>query len=72
MSKHLNLCNMSFPSSGVTHPLTNLEQEMPDVPALRRKGRGAKDQISKKLQKKISLCFADYRKAYDGAQHFKL
>ena len=59
-------------------------QELPDVQAGFRKGRGSRgslDQIvnihwimkkAKELQKNIYLCFIDYAKAFDCVDHTKL
>ena len=58
-----------------------VNQELPDVQAVLRKGRGARDQIAnicwitgkaKELQKKIYLCFIDYAKTFDCVDHNKL
>ena len=57
-----------------------LKQELPDVQAGFRKGRGTRDQIfnivlsSKKqeFQKHIYFCFIDYAKAFDCVDHNKL
>ena len=55
--------------------------ELPDVQAVFRKGRGAKDQISnicwiikkaKDFQTNVYLCFIDYAKAFDCVNHNKL
>ena len=55
-----------------------LNQELPDVQAGFRKGRGTKDEIanicwiiekSKKFQKNIYFCFIDYAKAFDSVDH---
>ena len=56
-------------------------QELPDVQAGFRKGRGTRDQIvnihwliekTKEFQKNIYLCFIDYAKAFDCVDHNKL
>ena len=59
-------------------------QEIPDVQAGIRKGRGTRDQIAnicciiekareyKKKKKKIYLCFFDYTKAFNGVNYNKL
>ena len=56
-------------------------QELPDVQAGFRKGRGARDQIAnihwiiekaREFQKNINLCFTDYTKAFDSVDHNKL
>ena len=53
----------------------NVNQELPDVQAGFRNGRGTRDQIAniekaKELQKNI--CFIDYTKAFDCVDHNKL
>ena len=56
-------------------------QELADVQAGFKKGRGARDQIdnirwitekSREFQKNIYLCFIDYIKAFDCVEHDKL
>ena len=58
-----------------------VNQELPNVQAGFRKGRGTRDQIanicwvikkSRELQKNIYLCFIDYTKAFDCVDHNKL
>ena len=58
-----------------------MNRELPDVQAGFRKGRGARDQIfnicwiiekARELQKNYYLCFTDYAKVYDSADHNKL
>ena len=57
-----------------------INQELPDVQAGFRKGRGTRDQMptsagsSKKpeLQKNTYFCFTDYAKAFDCVDHKKL
>ena len=58
-----------------------MNQELPDVQAGFRKGRGTRDQIAKFLwiikkarqfQKNIYFCFIDYAKAFDCVDHNKL
>ena len=60
-----------------------VNQELPDVQARFRKGRGARDQIvsicwiiekARQFQKKnkIYFCFIDYAKAFDCVDHNKL
>ena len=58
-----------------------MNQELPDVLAGFRKGRGTRDQIAnihwirekaRELQKTIYFCFIDYAKAFDCADHNKL
>ena len=56
-------------------------QELPDVQAEFRKGRGTRDQIAnihwtmekaREFQKNIYLCFLDYPKTFDCVDHDKL
>ena len=58
-----------------------MNQELPNVQAEIRKGRGTRDQITnihwitekvREFQKKIYFCFLDYAKAFDCADHNKL
>ena len=58
-----------------------MNQELPDVQAGFRKGRGTRDQIAniywiiekaKEFQKNIYFCFSDYAKAFDSVDHNKL
>ena len=58
-----------------------MNNELPDVQAGFRKGRGTRDQIdnvcwiiekARELQKNIYFCFIDYAKAFDSAGHNKL
>ena len=58
-----------------------MNQELPDVQAGFRKGRGTRDQIAnihwiiekaKEFQKNIYFCFIDYIKAFDCVDHNKL
>ena len=58
-----------------------MNEELPDVQAGFRKGRGTRDQIAnihwiiekgRKLQKNISFCFIDYTKAFDCVHLNKL
>ena len=58
-----------------------MNQELPDVQAGFRKGRGTRDQIAnicwiikkaREFQKKIYFCFIDYPKAFDCVDHNKL
>ena len=58
-----------------------VNQELPDVQADFRKGRGSRDQIanihwiikkSRELQKNIYICFIDYAKAFDCVDYNKL
>ena len=59
----------------------HVNQELPDVQAGFRKGRGTRDQIAnihwiiekaRELQKSIYFCFIDYPKAFDCVNHDKL
>ena len=56
-----------------------MNQELPDVQAGFRKGRGTRDQIAniywiieKGFQKSIYFCLVDYAKAFDCVDHSKL
>ena len=58
-----------------------VNQELPDVQAGFRKGRGTRDQIAiihwimekaREFQKNIYFCFIDYAKAFDHVDHNKL
>ena len=58
-----------------------MNQELPEVQAGFRKGRGTRDQIAhihwiikkaREFQKNIYFCFIDYAKAYDCVDHNKL
>ena len=58
-----------------------MNQELPDVRAGFRKGRGTRDQIditywiiekAREFQKNIYFCFIDYAKAFDCVDHNKL
>ena len=58
-----------------------MNQEIPDVQAGFRKGRGTRDQNAsihwiiekaRGFQKNINLCFIDYTKAFDCVDHNKL
>ena len=58
-----------------------VNQELPDVQARFRKGRGTRDQIAnihwiirkaRQFQKNIYFCFIDYAKAFDCVDHNKL
>jgi len=55
-----------------------MNQELPDVQAGLRKGRGTRDQIANipwtipkagEFQKNIHFCFIDYTKAFDFVDH---
>ena len=57
-----------------------VNQELPDVQAEFRKGRGTRDQIAnihwtiekpREFQKNIYFCFIDYTKAFDCVDHNK-
>ena len=56
-------------------------QELPDVQAKFRKGRGTRDQLAnihwllekaREFKKNIYFCFIDYAKAFDCVDHNKL
>ena len=58
-----------------------INQELPDVQAGFRKGRGTRDQTAnihwiiekvREFQKNIYFCFIDYAKAFDCVDHNKL
>ena len=58
-----------------------MNQELPDVQAGFRKGRGTRDQIAnihwiienaRELQKNIYFCFTDYAKFFDCVDHNKM
>ena len=58
-----------------------VNQELPDVQAGFRKGKGTRDQIAnthwiikkaREFQKNISFCFVDYAKAFDCVDHNEL
>ena len=58
-----------------------MNQELPDVQAGFRKGRGSRDQVAnirwimqkaKGFQENIYFCFIDYAKAFDCVDHNKL
>ena len=58
-----------------------MNQELPDIQAGFRKGRGTRDQIAnmywiiekaRKSKENIYFCFIDYAKAFDCANHTKL
>ena len=58
-----------------------MNQELPDVQAGFKKGRGTRDQMAdicwiiekaREFQKSIYFCFIDYAKAFDCVDHNKL
>uniref|UniRef100_W5LXA6 Reverse transcriptase domain-containing protein n=1 Tax=Lepisosteus oculatus TaxID=7918 RepID=W5LXA6_LEPOC len=58
-----------------------MDQELPDIQACFRRGRGTRDQIAnicwimekaREFQKNIYFCFINYSKAFDCADHNKL
>ena len=58
-----------------------MNQELPDVQAGCRKGRGTREQIAniswiikkaREFQRNIYFCFIDYAKAFDCVDHHKL
>ena len=62
-------------------PQQQVNQELPNVKARFRKGRGTRDQIAnirwimekaREFQKNIQFCFIDYAKAFDCVDHNKL
>ena len=62
-------------------PQQYVNQEIPDVQAGFRKGKGTRDQIAntgwmiekaREFQKNIDFCFTDYPKAFDCVDHKKL
>ena len=62
-------------------PPQNMNQELSDVQARFRKGRGTRDQIAnicwiiekaREFWKNIYFCFIDYAKAFDCVDHNKL
>ena len=62
-------------------PQQYVNQELPDVQAGFRKGKGTRDQIAntgwmiekaREFQKNIDFCFTDYPKAFDCVDHNKL
>ena len=62
-------------------PQQYMNQELPDVQAGFRKGRGIRDQVAnicwitekaREFQKNIHFCFIDYTKAFDYMDHNKL
>ena len=59
----------------------DMNQELPDIQAWFRKGRGTRDQIANihwireketEFQKNIYFCFIDYARAFDCVDHSKL
>ena len=85
-SSHLTIALISHASRVMLKILqarlqTYVNQELPDVQAGFRKGRGTRDQIANILwiiekaresQKNIYYCFIDYAKAFDCVDHNKL
>ena len=82
-----NLLALISHASKVMHKILHarlqhyVNQELPDVQAGFRKGRGTRDQIAnirwiiekaREFQKSIYLCFIDYAKAFDSVDHDKL
>ena len=58
-----------------------MNQQLPDMQAVFRKGKGTRDQIAnipwtikkaREFQKNIYFCFIDYAKAFDYVDHNKL
>ena len=62
-------------------PQQYMNQELPDVQSVFRKGRGTRDQIAninwmvekaREFQKNIYFCFIDYTKVFDCVDYNKL
>ena len=85
----LNYCTLALTSHACKLMLKILQaslqhcvnQELPDVQAGFRKGRGTRDQIAnirwimekaREFQKTIYFCFIDYTKAFDCGDHNRL
>ena len=75
---HTNKVMLKILHAGLQH---YMNQELLDVQAMFRKGRGTRDQIAnirwiiekaKEFQKNIYLCFIDYTKAFDCVDYNKL
>ena len=75
-SSHMQTNTQNSPSKTST-----VYEELPDVQAGFRKGRGTRDQIAnicwiiekaREFQKNIYFCFTDYAKAFDWVGHKKL
>ena len=85
-SNYHKIALISYPSKVMLKILqARLQQfvncEIPDVPAVFRKGRGTRNKIAsihwiivkgRELQKNIYFCFIDYTKAFDCVDHNKL
>ncbi|KAF7253391.1 hypothetical protein EYD10_01385 [Varanus komodoensis] len=78
---HRTIALISHVSKVMLKVLPCMEREMPDVQTEFKKGRGTRDHIAnlcwllkrtKEFQRKISLCFIDYSKAFDCVDHKKL
>ena len=80
-----NYAHFTSYQGNAQNPLSRLQQhmnqELPDVQAGFRKGRGTKDQIAnipwiiekaREFQKNNYFCFIDYAKAFDCVDHNKL
>ena len=74
-------CKVKQSLGSITANKTNGGDEIPDVQAGFRKGRGTRDQIAnihwiiknaREFQKNICFCFIDYSKAFDCVDHNKL
>ena len=70
------LCSKSFKLG-----LQYVNQEIPDIQDVFRKGRGTRDEIAnicwtiekaREFQKNVDFCFIDYAKAFDCVDHNKL
>ena len=85
-SNYHTVALISYPSKVMLKSLhtrlqQDMNQELPDVQARFRKGRGIKDQIAnirwiiekaREFQKNIYFCFIDYTKAFSSVDHNKL
>ena len=86
-SKHWTIALIFIHASKVIHKILQarlqhfMNQELPDVQAGCRKGRGTRDQIAnihwiiekaREFQKNIYLCSIDYTKAFDCVDHNKM
>ena len=80
-SNYCTIALMSHASKVMLKLLQARLQQLPDVQAGFRKGRGTRDQIAnicwiiekaREFQKNIYFCFVDYAKAFDCVDHNKL
>ena len=78
-----NCAHFTYWQSNVQNPSSRLQQcmnqELPDVQAGFRKGRGTRDQVTnshwiieKQGNSRKNICFIDYTKAFDCVDHNKL